>query len=103
MAENVIDEFLDWFLTNRHTGERTVVQRANAQLLTFYAAFALMVLTFFLYRPAMVVFLAVAVLALGWWGLMELLTGVNPFRRLAGVAGLCFATLLVLGQLRLWG
>ena len=88
--------FLDWMFRSRTTGRVTLGQRPNALLLVWLVATGGSVLARS-WGLAHDVLNVLAVVALGLWALDEVLRGVNPFRRLLGVAVLA---LLVLAQLR---
>jgi hypothetical protein len=78
---------VDWLFRNRVTGKYTVAQMPNAPLVLFVG---------FRIAQALVspdgtahdVLRWLAIAALAWWGLDELLRGVNPFRRILGAAAL---------------
>ncbi|MDX6286696.1 MAG: hypothetical protein QOG53_2181 [Frankiales bacterium] len=78
---------VDWLFRSRKTGKFTIAQMPNAPLALFVG-----------FRIAQVLVSArgtahdvlgwLAIAALAWWGLDELLRGVNPFRRILGAAAL---------------
>jgi hypothetical protein len=78
---------VDWLFRNRKTGKFTLAQMPNGPLALFVG---------FRIAQALVsppgtahdVLRWLAIAALAWWGLDELLRGVNPFRRILGVAAL---------------
>ena len=77
---------IDWLFRNRATGEITIAQFPNLALWIYLAA---VVLKRFAsdgstFRTAVD---WCGVVALGWWSLDELIRGVNPWRRLHGLAG----------------
>ena len=77
---------VDWLFRNRETGEITVAQFPNLPLWIFLGTVVLRRLV-----PedtgAFTGLRVVALGALGWWAVDELVRGVNPWRRLLGVAG----------------
>ena len=74
-----------WLFENRTTGEFTVAQFPNAPL---WVAAAGATLARFLVRRGTThaVVSVTAGVALAWWAVDEILRGVNPFRRLLGIA-----------------
>ena len=71
---------VDWLFRNRETGKITIWQWPNIPLWVFLVA-----------RVAQAIFDGswlgvVATIALVIWALLELVKGVNPFRRLLGLA-----------------
>jgi hypothetical protein len=88
---------LDWLFRNRQTGGITIAQLPNVPLWIFLAT---VVLRWFI-PPGTWVRTAInwiAVVALGWWALDELLRGVNPWRR---ALGLGFGGLVVVSAVSL--
>ena len=80
---------IDWCFRSRRTGRITVAQTPNAPLWIFLAT---VVLRRFIARGAARTTIDwVAVVSLAWWALDEVIRGVNPWRRLLGVAGCGFA------------
>ena len=77
---------IDWLFRDRESGAIVIAQFPNLPLWTFLATVVLRRLV-----PedsgAFTVLRAVALAALGWWALDEVIRGVNPWRRLLGVAG----------------
>ncbi|MET0149774.1 MAG: hypothetical protein ABW310_11530 [Acidimicrobiales bacterium] len=77
---------IDWLFRDRQTGEIVIAQFPNLPLWIFLATVVLRRLV-----PedsgAYTVLRAVALAALGWWALDEVIRGVNPWRRLLGLAG----------------
>lgn len=74
----------DWLFRSRHTGRVTVVQLPNVPLWIFLSTVAMR----WVLPPGTWVRTAVnwiAVIALGWWALDEVLRGVNPWRRVLGL------------------
>jgi hypothetical protein len=83
---------VDWLFRSRKTGKFTAAQMPNGPLILFIGFRIAQALVSPHGTPHDVLrWLAIA--ALAWWGLDELLRGVNPFRRLLGAAAL---TLLIL-------
>jgi hypothetical protein len=79
--------FFDWFLRSRQTGHITIAQFPNVALWIFIAtAVARRVVS--LGDSGHTALDAVALAALAWWALDEVLRGVNPWRRLLGL-GVC--------------
>jgi hypothetical protein len=80
-----IAALFDWLFRNRETGQITIVQFPNVALWIFIVTVILRrVLADSAARTAID---AIGVAALAWWALDELVRGVNPWRRLLGVAG----------------
>lgn len=80
---------VEWLLRDRKTGRLVVVQWPNVPLWIFLAASGIKRVA----SPQGVVGVAVAavaLVALTWWALSEILQGVNPFRRGLGVAVVAF-------------
>lgn len=75
----------NWMFRNRNTGAITVVQLPNLALWIFLGAVVLRRVV--PATEASPVFDWVAVVALSWWALDEVLRGVNPWRRLLGLLG----------------
>ena len=89
--------FLDWMFRSRKTGRITLAQLPNWQLGVWLLASAVM----WLGHPqgrVRDVLVVLAWAALAWWAGGEVLRGVNPFRRILGVAVLAW---LVLSLIRL--
>jgi hypothetical protein len=90
-----------WWFRDRRTGETVVAQFPNAPLWVLLAA---MIVRAFLADGSRPWSAAswIGVGALCWWALDEVLRGVNPWRRLLGVAGAALAaswiSRLVLGS-----
>ena len=81
--------FLDWMFRSRKTGRITLAQPPNWQLVVWLLASAAMWLAHPQGRARdVLVFIASAALAL--WAGDEVLRGVNPFRRILGVAVLAW-------------
>ena len=79
---------VEWLLRDRKTGRLVVVQWPNVALWIFLAASGIKRVA----SPQGAVGVAVAVVALValmWWALSEILHGVNPFRR--GLGGVVVA------------
>lgn len=75
---------------SRETGRITVAQWPNPPLWIYIAAVALRRVVPSSGAAPTVVH-AVGSAALAWWAVAEVLQGVNPWRRLLGVAGCAFA------------
>jgi hypothetical protein len=76
---------VNWLFRNRATGEITVAQAPNPPLWVFLAATIVRAV----FRPdgaAGNVLRIVAIGALAWWAVDEVMRGVNPFRRILGGA-----------------
>jgi hypothetical protein len=84
---------VDWLFRSRKTGKFTVAQMPNAPLALF-VGFRIAQIFVSPQGAAHDVLRWLAVAALAWWGVDELLRGVNPFRRILGAAVL---TSLALG------
>src|SRR3954453_16437947 len=87
---------VDWLFRSRKTGKFTVAQKPNLPLILF-VGFRLPQALVSPSGTAHDVLRWLALAALAWWGLDELLRGVNPFRRILGAAVL---TSLVLSLMR---
>ena len=86
-----------WWFASRETGQITIAQLPNPPLWIFLAATI----------GRWIVpegggwddaFWWVSTGALAWWAADELIRGVNPWRRVIGVAGLVFVVLRLLGR-----
>jgi len=77
---------LEWMFRDRRTGRITIAQFPNVALWIFFVTVVLRRI-----GPSSggirTTIGAVGVAALSWWALDEVLRGVNPFRRLLGLAG----------------
>lgn len=74
---------IDWLFRNRRTGEITVAQFPNLALWIFLGAAFLRLLL----SPTGTTATVLDVIATGallWWGVDEIVRGVNPFRRILG-------------------
>jgi hypothetical protein len=83
----VVRRGVDWLFRSRNTGKITVAQLPNASLALFIGLRIAQALV----SPratAHDVLRWLAIAALAWWGLDELLRGANPFRRILGAAAL---------------
>lgn len=80
---------IDWLLRDRRTGAIVIAQLPNPPLWVFLATVGA---RWFLPTgsAARTIVDWVGVVALAWWALDEVLRGVNPFRRLLGLAGAAF-------------
>jgi hypothetical protein len=78
---------VDWLFRSRKTGKFTVAQMPNAALALF-VGFRIAQVLVSAHGTAHDVLRWLAIAALAWWGLDELLRGVNPFRRILGAAAL---------------
>ncbi len=83
---------VNWLFRNRQTGKITIAQFPNLPLSITLAAIVVQraagngtVLDSVADRTAGI--------ALGWWGIDEIARGVNPWRRILGMAGVAFAAL----------
>ena len=75
---------IDWLLRDRTTGRITIAQFPNLSLAIFLGAVGLR----WALSPTGTLATVVDVVATGalaWWGLDEVIRGVNPFRRMLGV------------------
>ena len=87
---------IDWLLLNRHTGRITIFQAPNLALWVFIAATVARAL----FDPSGGLRSALdglATVALVWWGVDEVVRGVNPWRRMLGGAVLAGQVLKYLG------
>ena len=73
-----------WLLENRQTGRLTVAQLPNPPLWVWLGCTAARRLT----DTADTAFDVVGTVALGTWAVLEVGSGVNPFRRLLGAGAL---------------
>jgi hypothetical protein len=89
----------DWWFRDRRTGQVVVAQFPNIPLGIFLVSVALrwVVPTGTAPRTAID---GIGVAALGWWALDEVFRGVNPWRRLLGIAGCGFAAAGAVSLLR---
>ncbi|MEO8698313.1 MAG: hypothetical protein ABI658_32770 [Acidimicrobiales bacterium] len=88
----------NWLFRNRQTNEITIGQFPNVSLWTFLVTVVLRWIV-----PDGAVHTGsswVGAAALGWWSTDEVLRGVNPWRRLLGVAGCAFVVARVTSLLR---
>lgn len=76
----------DWLFRNRQSGEITVAQAPNTAMWAFLAT---IVVRWFVpaHSTARTTVDWIGAGALAWWSLDEVIRGVNPWRRLLGVAG----------------
>ena len=87
---------IDWLFRDRQTGEITIGQRPNAPIIVFAVAW----LVRRVFEPTGTLGTALDIIvsgALVYWGLDELLRGVNPWRRILGATVLGF---VVIGLVR---
>jgi hypothetical protein len=81
-----VQRSIDWAFRSRESGRIVIVQRPNLPLVLFVV---LRVAAMVIPDGSMHDVVSwTARIALAWWGLDELLRGVNPFRRLLGAAAL---------------
>ena len=81
--------WFDWLFRDRRTGRVTIVQFPNVALWIFFGSVALRRVVSDDGGPRTAIGYA-GVAALGWWAVDEVVRGVNPWRRLLGVAGCVF-------------
>ncbi|MEZ5372387.1 MAG: hypothetical protein R2704_06555 [Microthrixaceae bacterium] len=86
-----------WWFRNRETGGITIAQAPNPPLWIFIAATVGRWLVPADGRLADVLWW-VSTGALTWWAVDEVVRGVNPWRRLVGVAGVVFVVLRFVGR-----
>ena len=88
---------IDWSFRDRQTGEVVIAQFPNLPLWIFLAT---VVLRWVVPEDsaAFTVLRAMALAALAWWALDEVIRGVNPWRRLLGLAGCA----VVIAGLQAW-
>jgi hypothetical protein len=83
---------VDWLFRSRKTGKFTVAQLPNVPLALFIGfRIAQALVASRGTAHALLHWLAVA--ALAWWGLDEVIRGVNPFRRILGAVALTWLIL----------
>jgi len=88
-----------WIFRSRQTGQVTVAQLPNLALWIFLATVTLRrVLPAGTWVGSALRWIAAVVLA--WWALDEVFRGVNPWRRLLGVAGCAFVVTSVATLMR---
>lgn len=76
----------EWLFMDRRTGRIKIAQVPNTPALLFSASFAGAAIA--KQRSSRSIAGRVAVVALTWWALGELLAGINPARRLMGASAL---------------
>ena len=90
---------VDWLFRDRETGRVVIAQFPNLPLWIFLGT----VVGRWLVAEdsgAFTVLRVVALVALGWWAVDEVVRGVNPWRRLLGVAGCGFVIAGVVALVR---
>jgi hypothetical protein len=89
---------VDWFFRDRGTGAITIAQPPNPALWLFLATIVLRWLV-----PeggtAQAVVAWIGLAALAWWAVDEVVRGVNPWRRVLGVAGCVLVLVGVMSRL----
>ena len=88
---------INWLFRNRETGEITVAQFPNPALWVFIVA----ALVRAVFSPSGGLGTAVDVIAmaaLAWWAVDELVRGVNPWRRFLGLAMLVYLLVRVISR-----
>ena len=82
----------NWLFRNRQTGKITIAQFPNLPLSITLAAIVVQRATG---NGSVLDTVAdrTTGIALGWWGIDEIARGVNPWRRILGMAGVAFAAL----------
>jgi hypothetical protein len=83
---------VDWLFRSRKTGKFTVAQLPNVPLALFIG-FRIAEALVSPHGTAHEVLHWLAFAALAWWGLDEVIRGVNPFRRLLGAVALTWLIL----------
>ena len=83
MAERSRARVVDWWFRNRRTGAITIAQLPNPPLWMFIGATALRVALSPTGGTATALHV-VSTVALAVWAVLEVVRGVNPFRRLLG-------------------
>jgi len=92
------NSLFNWFFRNRQTNEITIGQFPNVALWTFFVTAVLRWIV--PDGPVRTSISWVGVAALAWWAVDEVVRGVNPWRRLLGVAGCAFALVRVVSLVR---
>lgn len=88
----MVGRWIDWMFRSRETGKITIAQMPNAALVAFVIC---RIAQAFVspHGSAGDVLHWAGIAALVWWAVDELFRGVNPFRRILGVAALTFVFL----------
>jgi len=89
---------IDWLFRNRQTGEITIAQFPNLPLWIFLGALIVQRLAGESTTLGTIADYTASG-AIGWWAIDEIARGVNPWRRLLGVAGMVFAVYRLIGSL----
>jgi hypothetical protein len=76
---------IDWLLRDRRTGKLVIVQWPNLPLWIFIAA-AVVKRVVHPHGNAGTAVAVISFVALMWWAVGEIISGVNPFRRILGAA-----------------
>jgi len=86
----VVRRVIDWLFRNRETGRITIAQFPNLALWIFLGT---IVARWVVSEDsgAFTALRVVALVALGWWAVDEVVRGVNPWRRFLGVVGCAIA------------
>jgi len=99
MASKRVTTSLDWAFRSRETHRITIVQRPNLPLALFLVSIPLGWALSGHGAAAKAVDVMGSV-SLGWWAIDEVLRGVNPWRRVLGVAGGVFVLSRTIALLR---
>ena len=83
-----------WWFENRETGAITIAQAPNPPLVVAFVGFVMARLSEGAIGD---VGWWVATIGIGWWAVDEIVRGVNPWRRVLGLAGVGWVLLRVLG------
>ncbi len=86
---------IDWMFRSRETGKIVIAQLPNLPLWLFIATLPF---GWFTEQGSTISDAAtlVGAAALLWWAVLEIVSGVNPFRRLMGLAGIGFVVARIL-------
>jgi hypothetical protein len=90
MAGKRVTASVDWAFRSRVTNKITIAQRPNLPLMLFLVSIPLGWAVSH-HAPAAKVVDVIGTVGLGWWAIDEVVRGVNPWRRVLGVAGCAFA------------
>ncbi|MEO6469661.1 MAG: hypothetical protein ABIP21_11215 [Acidimicrobiia bacterium] len=86
---------VDWWFRDRHTGKIVIAQFPNVPLWIFLAAAGVGPFFSSDSKPSTAI-TWIGAGGLAWWALDEVIRGVNPWRRVLGIAGCAFVIALVI-------